>query len=178
MVGFTKKSNHRPLLAVGFSVVEYRGMMWRLVVSNSRTRLTLPYTLSCQDLWSVLLESSWASNYSHRNNWLFLCKPDRHYHHSKSMKIRQTRILDRHFFNIVDEAVIGCSFLEWGIWLVLFSGWLWDTGFCHLISSISSDVNGWCYTTFQSSFGFERGLAVGCHPGDCRFVRRQQPRIL
>jgi hypothetical protein len=61
MVGFSKKSNHHPLLAVGFSVVEYRGMMWRLVVSNSRTRSTPSYTLSYQDLWSILLESSWAS---------------------------------------------------------------------------------------------------------------------
>ena len=30
-----------------------------------------------------------------------------------------------------------------------------DTGFCYLIGSITSDVIGWCYKTFQSSFGFE-----------------------
>jgi hypothetical protein len=42
-----------------------------------------------------------------------------------------------------------------GWFFCLFSGWLWDTGFCHLIGSKSSDVIGWCYKTFQSSFEFE-----------------------
>jgi hypothetical protein len=36
---------------------------------------------------------------------------------------------------------------------ILLSDWLMDTGFYHLIGSISSDVIGWWYKTFQSSFG-------------------------
>jgi len=38
------------------------------------------------------------------------------------------------------------------------SGWFVS---CNLIGSITSDVIGWCYKTFQSSFGFENKRRSG-----------------
>ena len=69
-----------------------------------------------------------TTNYSHRNNWLFPCKPRtkniRHYHHSifwKNMKIRKAYILARHFHNMEDDSA-GIFYTEEGGGV----DWLWD----------------------------------------------------